>query len=110
MVHGASFPIDIHNPNGGGQAESDGLPVQIQSYDIPLGCLQPVKIENLCLSGRNISGTHRAHASYRVMRISSAIGQASGAIVACALRDKCPIQKVDAISVRSMLIKEGVEL
>ncbi len=110
VVHGASFPIDIHNPNGGGQAESDGLPVQIQSYDIPLGCLQPVKIENLCLSGRNISGTHRAHASYRVMRISSAIGQASGAIVACALRDKCPIQKVDAISVRSMLIKEGVEL
>ena len=110
VVHGASFPIDIHNPNGGGQAESDGLPVQVQSYDIPLGCLQPVKIDNLCLSGRNISGTHRAHASYRVMRIASAIGQASGATVACALREKCSIQRVSANSVRALLMKEGVEL
>lgn len=110
VVHDASFPIDIHNPNGGGQAESDGLPVQIQSYDIPLGCLQPVRISNLCLSGRNISGTHRAHASYRVMRIASAIGQASGTTVACALKDKCSIQNVKAHSVRELLKEEGVKL
>ena len=110
VVHDASFPIDIHNPNGGGQAESEGIPVQIQAYDIPLGCLQPVKIKNLVLSGRNISGTHRSHASYRVMRIAAAIGQAAGALVAVALKEKKAIQDIKGDSVRKVLIKEGCNL
>lgn len=110
VVHDASFPIDIHNPNGGGQAESDGIPVQVQSYDIPLRCLQPVTISNLCLSGRNISGTHRAHASYRVMRIAAAIGQASGALAVAANKRKAAIQDVTGDEVRKILLKDGCRL
>lgn len=33
------------------------------------GALVPKGVENLLTSGRCISGTHRAHASYRVMAI-----------------------------------------
>ena len=65
-VHNAWFVIDIHNPDGGGQAE--GHARQAIPYDIPYGCLLPLGLENILTCGRCISGTHRAHASYRVNR------------------------------------------
>jgi hypothetical protein len=77
VAHRVNFCIDIHNPTGGGQAEKEGRPFQARDYDIPLRCLQPLGVENLILCGRNISGSHRAHASYRVMCIAMAIGQAA---------------------------------
>ena len=52
VVHDASFPIDIHNPAGAGQAESHGCPVQVKGYDIPYRALVPMKTKNLYLSGR----------------------------------------------------------
>lgn len=76
IVHKAWFLIDIHNPKGGGQAE--GLAAQARPYDIPYRCLLPAGLDNLLTAGRCISGTHRAHASYRVMGICMAIGQAAG--------------------------------
>lgn len=63
VVHNANFPIDIHNPSGGGQAETEGCPHQAQPYDIPMRALQPLDVEGLVLCGRCISGSHRAHAS-----------------------------------------------
>ncbi len=55
-------------------------------YDIPYRCLVPLAVDNLLLAGRCISGTHRAHASYRVMTICMAMGQAAGIAAArCSL-------------------------
>ena len=82
VVHRANFAIDIHNPTGGGQSETEGCPHQAQPYDIPMRALQPINTDNLVLSGRDISGSHRAHASYRVMNIAIAIGQAAGTMAA----------------------------
>lgn len=89
VVHNAWFLIDIHNPAGGGQAE--GHSRMARPYDIPIRCLIPQKVNGLLLSGRNISGTHRAHASYRVMGIAMAVGQAAGTAAALCVREKiCP--------------------
>jgi hypothetical protein len=82
VVHKAWFLVDIHNPSGSGQAE--GWAKNPKPYDIPYRCLLPQKIENLLVSGRCISGTHRAHASYRVMGICLALGEAAGAAAALA--------------------------
>jgi hypothetical protein len=79
-VRDAWFLIDIHNPKGGGQAE--GQAKMAKPYDIPYRCLLPKGIENLLTAGRCISGTHRAHASYRVMAICMAVGQAAGTAAA----------------------------
>lgn len=106
VVHNAKFPIDIHNPVGGGQAETDTIPIQGQQYDIPMRALLPVDIDNLILCGRCISGTHRAHASYRVMRIAMATGQAAGAMASVMTRTG----KVDYESVRGILQSDGVDL
>jgi hypothetical protein len=82
VVHAASFPIDIHNPAGGGQAE--GTAAAVKPYDIPYGCLVPRDVDGLLMAGRCISGSHDAHASYRVQCIAMATGIAAGAAAALA--------------------------
>jgi len=92
VVHNAEFPIDIHNPGGIGQAQgvSPAYPLGQdpvgRPYDIPMGCLIPRDVEGLVMAGRCISGSHEAHASYRVQGIALAIGVAAGAIAALAAK------------------------
>ena len=110
VVHRADFCIDIHNPTGGGQAETDGLPHKAQPYDIPMRALQPLHVENLLLAGRCISGTHRAHASYRVMNIAMAIGQAAGAMAAVCIREGRAVSALEYAPVKAALEAQGCVL
>jgi hypothetical protein len=84
VVRNADFVIDIHNPTGPGQAE--GFAEYAKPYDIPYGCLVPREVDGLLLAGRCISGTHAAHASYRVQKIVMAIGAAAGTAAALCTR------------------------
>ncbi|MBR5502266.1 MAG: FAD-dependent oxidoreductase, partial [Oscillospiraceae bacterium] len=110
VVHRVNFSIDIHNPTGGGQSETDGCPHTAQPYDIPMRALQPLNVENLILSGRCISGSHRAHASYRVMNIAMAIGQASGTMAAVSVLNNQKISELEYSDVKSSLEKQGCNL
>lgn len=108
VVHKASFLVDIHNPTGSGQAEE--VEEEVTPYDIPLRSLIPKSIDGLVLSGRCISGTHRAHASYRVMSICMAIGEASGVTAALAAQKDIAPREVDFRDVQKVLSQRGVEL
>lgn len=108
IVHDAWFLIDIHNPKGGGQAE--GRSKMAKPYDIRYGALLPVGIRNLILSGRCISGTHRAHASYRVMAICMATGEAAGISAALSIKENVTLKELGAEKVRAALTKKGVVL
>jgi len=108
IVHNAWFLIDIHNPSGGGQAE--GHSKMAVPYDIRYGALLPLGVENLITSGRCISGTHRAHASYRVMAICMATGEAAGIAAALSIKNNITPRMLDAQLVREVLIKRGVQL
>ena len=110
VVNGANFSIDIHNPSGGGQSETEGCPHRAQPYDIPMRALQPSGIENLVLSGRCISGSHRAHASYRVMNIAMAIGQAAGCMASEAADRRCRVSELEPQAVRQRLVRQGCTL
>jgi hypothetical protein len=113
IVRGAVFVIDIHNPAGSGQAENQGDharqggAARVKPYDIPLGCVIPQGAEGLLVAGRCISGTHEAHASYRVQNICMAIGAGAGAVAATALADSAPPAKVDIAKVQKTLFTEG---
>ena len=108
VVHNAWFLIDIHNPNGGGQAEKFSHPAK--PYDIPMRSLIPLKLENFLVAGRCISGTHRAHASYRVMAICMAIGEAAGVMAAlCADKEISP-RRLNSKEVQQILISRGIHL
>lgn len=110
IVHKANFPIDIHNPNGAGQAESESVPAVAHPYDIPYRAIVPTVNANLFTAGRCISGTHRAHASYRVMNIAMNTGEAAGIAAALCLKDGCDNKTLDYQKIQKVLTDKGVEL
>ncbi|MEQ1749812.1 MAG: FAD-dependent oxidoreductase, partial [Prosthecobacter sp.] len=82
------WPIDTHPPEG---VDAPGLPPCTQHhlpfiYDIPLRCCVSTGPRNLMFAGRNISATHIAFASTRVMATCAVIGQGVGTAAALALR------------------------
>jgi hypothetical protein len=107
IAHGA-YPIDIHNPKGKGTTIKQVRAGE--SYDIPLRCLLPLKIDNLLVAGRCISGTHEALASFRVMPISMATGQAAGVCAAIAVKNNQIPRAVNAQEVQSELIRQEAYL
>ena len=108
VVHNAWFLIDIHNPAGGGQAEGRSQPAI--PYDIPYRSMLPKGLDNLLISGRCISGTHRAHASYRIGAICLATGQAAGTAAALAARQRVPPRDLDVREIQDALAKHGAQL
>ncbi len=101
VVHDAQFVIDIHNPDGAGQAE--GLAAHVKPYDIPFGCLVPRSVDGLLTAGRCISGSHDAHASYRVQCIAMATGAAAGAAAAEAIRTNFQPRELDVKRIQKIL-------
>ena len=73
------WPMDIHAPLGiyDSRPASNFVPVT-GIYSIPFRCLYSKDIDNLMLAGRDISVTHIALGSTRVMGTCGAIGQAVG--------------------------------
>ena len=108
VVHKALFIVDIHNPAGAGQAEDH---IQYcEPYDLPYRCFLPKGLEGLLVAGRCISGTHRAHASYRVMSICMAMGQAVGTAAALAAARGCTPRALPVADLQAALAEQGVEL
>ena len=108
IVHKAEFLVDIHNPSGAGQAEAK---IQyVIPYDLPYRCFVPRGLDGLYVAGRCISGTHRAHASYRVMSICMAMGEAVGTAAAlCALKG-CTPRSLDVHELQRTLMDKGIQL
>ncbi len=63
-------------------------------------------IENLCFAGRNISVTHAALSSSRVMATCSLLGQALGTAVAQAINDNVLLEKVDVKKLQQTLMQD----
>lgn len=56
-------------------------------YDIPLACCVARDVPNLMFAGRNLSATHVAFSSTRVMATCAVVGQGVGTAAAVAARD-----------------------
>lgn len=108
IVHKAEFIVDIHNPTGSGQAEKEIC--YCKPYDIPYRCLVPRGIENLYVAGRGISGTHRAHASYRVMSICMAMGEAAGIAADLCVKKRCLPRNLDVKRLQDVMLQDGIDL
>jgi len=84
------WPMDDHPP--GGFDRSDIPPNTVlrtpEVYDIPLRSLYSRNIANLMMAGRNISATHAAFTSSRVMATCASIGQAAGLAASFCSHDK----------------------
>ena len=58
-------------------------------YGIPYRCLYSRNVPNLLMAGRNISVTHAALSSTRVMGTTAILGQAAGTAAALCVRHRC---------------------
>jgi len=109
VVQDASFPLDIHNPSGAGQAvgfsaaNPMGKDPETKQYDIPYRCLIPRGLDRLLVAGRCISGSHEALSSYRVQRIVLGIGSGAGAAAGLAIRSGVPLPEVDIPKAQKIL-------
>jgi hypothetical protein len=87
-----SYPIDLHPTTAGDNyVDFDSLPFQI-----PLGALLPVRIENLLPACKNIGTTHVTNGCYRLHPVEWNIGEAAGALVAFAREKNVPLREVRA--------------
>jgi hypothetical protein len=102
-----AFAVDIHEPAPGSGVPS-GHHAKMKPYEIPYRCLLPQGAGGLLVAGRCISGTHEAHASYRVTGTAMAMGQAAGLAAARAVQDNCLPSDLDGRRLRQRLANHGV--
>lgn len=102
----ASYPLDIHHPQGGGcTLEWCG-----DCYDIPYRSLIPQKVKNLIVAGRCISATHEAMSAIRVMAPCMAMGEAAGRAAKMAIRQGIQPADIDVKSLQQELLEKGAYL
>ena len=85
------WPMDDHPPAG---MNASDLPPANQiyfkkPYSIPLRSLYSASLSNLWMAGRNLSASHVALSSTRVMATCATQGQAAGTAAAWCLRRRC---------------------
>lgn len=102
----ASYPLDLHHPQGGGcTLEWCG-----DCYDIPYRSLIPQNIENLIVAGRCISTTHEAMSAIRVMAPCMAMGEAAGRAAKLAVQSGVLPSQLNVKELRNELILNGAFL
>ena len=78
------YHIDLHpTSEGDNYIDFGSLPFQI-----PLGALLPVRMENLLPANKNIGTTHITNGCYRLHPVEWSIGEAAGMLVTYALKRK----------------------
>jgi len=75
-------------------------------YGIPYRSLYSQSVPNLFMAGRNISATHAALSSTRVMGTTSLLGQAVGTAAALCLRSGCLPAAVDIARLQQILMDD----
>ncbi|MDR3619144.1 MAG: FAD-dependent oxidoreductase [Paludisphaera borealis] len=106
-----SYRIDLHPAtNGRNYVDVSSLPFQI-----PLGALLPIRVENLLPACKNLGVTHITNGCYRLHPVEWAIGEAAGTVVARCLETKLSPKslrsgrsRVEALQAR--LKSQGVDI
>lgn len=102
------WSMDDHFPQG--FYYKDGHPTIYHPapapWGLPLRCMISENIENLCFAGRNISVTHAALSSSRVMATCAVLGQALGTAVSYAVRDNAALENVDIKKLQQTLAED----
>jgi hypothetical protein len=87
------WPMDTHPPQGIEAKDRNPChqPVTKYVYGIPLRALISANVENLIFVGRNISATHIAFSSTRLMATCGVMGQGAGTFAAMAIQEGLPL-------------------
>lgn len=105
------YRIDLHPSTGG----DNYIDVASCPFQIPLGSLIPIRVENLLPACKNLGTTHITNGCYRLHPVEWNIGEAAGALSAfCLMKNFNPRQVYENPSFREefqrFLEARGVEL
>lgn len=105
------YRIDLHPSVGG----NNYIDVAALPFQIPLGALVPVRVENLLPAAKNLGTTHITNGCYRLHPVEWNVGEAAGALAAyCVARGRCPQQVARGSGAlaefQEHLVARGVEL
>lgn len=118
IAYGGWF-IDLHEPGGllapysekaaveGHQGGAYMAKSYVGPYGIPLRILIAKGMRNLMMAGRNVSVTHAALGTVRVMGTTAMMGQAAGTAAALALRAGMPVREAPAGELQQALLRDG---
>ena len=106
-----SYRIDLHPSSGG----DNYIDISSLPFQIPLGSLLPVRMDNLLPACKNLGVTHITNGCYRLHPVEWNIGEAAGALAAFSLKHKEPPRQVRKNKkllgdFQALLRKDGVEL
>ena len=108
IVAYAGWSMDDHFPAG--FYYKKGYPTVFHPapapWGLPLRCMISKNVENLCFAGRNISVTHAALSSSRVMATCAVLGQALGTAVAQAVKENVSLERVDIGLLQQTLMED----
>jgi hypothetical protein len=79
-----AYKIDVHANTGGGR----GLYMSTVPFQIPLGSLIPMRLENLLPACKNIGVTHITNGCYRLHPVEWNVGESVGELVAMCVQKK----------------------
>jgi len=105
------YHLDLHPSTGG----NNYIDMPSVPFQIPLGAMIPVRLENLIPGCKNIGTTHISNGCYRLHPVEWSIGEAAGHLCAYALRKKVQPRAVRNTpelleDFQSLLIRNGIEL
>jgi hypothetical protein len=106
-----AYRIDLHPSTGG-----DGyIDIACCPFQIPLGALVPVRLDNLLAAAKNIATTHITNGAYRLHPVEWNVGEAAGHLAAfCAAHRTVPrAVRADPRLLgdfQAELVRAGVEL
>lgn len=106
-----SYRIDLHPSTGG----DNYIDVSSLPFQIPIGALLPVHVENVLPACKNLGVTHITNGCYRLHPVEWAIGEAAGALAAFCLDTKTSPRAVRRTPARlkefqARMIAQGVEI
>ena len=87
-----SYRIDLHPTTGG----DSYLDIACCPFELPLGALIPVRLDNLLPSARNIGTTHITNGSYRMPAVEWNTGEVAAHLVSFSINRKIPPRTVRA--------------
>ena len=98
------YPVDHHHGQYPGKVPAIEFP-KIPSFNIPLGCLIPERIDGLIVCEKGISVTNIVNGSTRLQPVVLLTGQAAGVLAAKSIKEKMRVREVSIRSVQEELLK-----
>lgn len=84
------YHIDLHASTGG----NNSIHLDCSPFQIPMGALIPIRMENLLAGCKNLGVTHLTNGAFRLHPVEWNVGESAGLLAAYCCKKKTPPRKV----------------